>query len=116
MNQIYFLPLFIRKIKQAKKKHIYIKDDILSSLQEFLDNSDKEKYLAEFGLYKIRIPIKQANIGKSGGYRVLVLFNKKDVYFPVSLYFKGDQGSLEKQEIKRDIIQAYLEIQEWKSH
>lgn len=112
MPSIYILPFFKRKLKLAIKKHKSVKTDFLSELNLFLKAKDKHKWKAEYGLYKIRIPLSSENIGKSGGYRTLVLIGQNDIFFPISLYFKGDKEVLSKKEIKNDLIMAKLEIDE----
>jgi len=114
MSHILLLPFFKRKIKKALKKHHSLKKDFYKHAQTFLESKEKNRWKADMGLYKVRVPISSEKIGKSGEYRTLLLFAKEDLFIPVSLYFKGDTEILSRQEIKRDLIQASLELEEWK--
>lgn len=113
MSSFFLLPLFKRQLKKALKKHHSLKRDVLRSLNDFLNDAHKERYTAEKGLYKIRIPISSDNTGKSGGYRTLILLGSSNIFFPIALYFKGDREVLSEQELKTLLISARIEIEDY---
>ena len=75
-----------------------------SELKEVVDQLEKGQAYADLGgdVYKMRIA--RPFEGKSGGYRVIVLFKSKEMTFFVYGFSKSDKSNINRQE-----LQAYKE-------
>ena len=86
MYQVLILPHFKRQTKTYFKKYRQLKSSLLFELERF--NPQQQVHLGQ-GIYKIRLSSK-----------VIILLVEVDALLvPITLYFKGDQATITKQEI-----------------
>lgn len=95
--QIYFTGHFRNLLKPYLKKYRHIREDVVSALRSF----DKRQ-AASLGAqtYKVRVHSQDIPRGKSHAFRMIVLVIELDsIISPVVLYFKGDQESIDKENV-----------------
>lgn len=97
MYQFYISNHFKKQLKPFLKKHKDLKEEIIRALKHFTKKSGRS---FGAGTYKLRISPVSLNKGKSHGFRVIVLLlSSDDLLTPLTVYFKGDNISITKQEI-----------------
>ena len=100
---------FKRQLKPYLKKHRSLLDDVIDVLKTF----DPRCHIAlGADIYKIRLKSSDVPKGKSKSFRLIVLLiTIENLISPVAIYFKGDQETISKREIKYhiDIIRSELE-------
>lgn len=98
-NHIIYTPVFIRKAKILKKKHISLTDD-LEQLANSLTQNPRQGVDLGNGLYKIRLAVKSKGKGKSGGYRIITYLvdqSKENIVINMlTLYDKSEESSINK--------------------
>lgn len=98
-NRIIYTPVFIRKAKALKKKHLSLSDD-LDKLEARLIVNPKQGTDLGGGLYKLRLAVKSKGKGKSGGYRIITYLideaNADTKINMLTLYDKSDESSINK--------------------
>lgn len=108
--QIFFSEHFKKQLKKLKKKYPSVKDDFLG-VMDFFD-SNNEISIGR-SIYKIRIPSKDMQKGKSGGFRsYLYLYIKKNLLLPLCIYPKSETESITENELKYHFDQTAQEILE----
>ncbi len=104
-------PIFIKNLKYLKKKFHQIKADI-EELFTSLGNGKKSGIPIprfEGRVFKIRWPIKRANIGERKGLRCIYLKEEKTAgkafgkIIPLILYYKGEKENADVEEVIRAI-------------
>jgi hypothetical protein len=97
---IVYTPIFVKKAKDLKKKHISLTKDIEELEKELILNPKQGVDLGG-GLHKIRLAVKSKGKGKSGGYRIityLVNQSANDVNVTMlTLYAKSEEETMNKQ-------------------
>ena len=110
MHQFRLLPHFKKQLKHYAKKHRDILQDLLATLHSF----DEERAVSlGHQLYKVRMGSGGSNRGKSGGFRMIIFFRKKDVLIPITLFAKNERADMEKREINDHYAQILRELQEY---
>ncbi|PTQ92944.1 hypothetical protein C8P68_11075 [Mucilaginibacter yixingensis] len=98
-NRIIYTPVFVRKAKALKKKHISLPGD-LAELEKELISDPKQGVDLGGGLRKVRLAIKSKGKGKSGGYRIITyLVTEIDGDIDINmltLYDKSEESSIDK--------------------
>jgi len=86
-----------------------ITDDELREMVNYLEAEQAEANLGG-GVYKIRVA--RSGEGKSGGYRVIVFFKKKERLFYVYGFAKSDRSNIDKKETRqyKDLAKKYLAL------
>ncbi len=81
---------FLANVKHLKKKYKKIDQDLKSLKKYILENPAEGKPLGH-GLYKIRYKNSDKNIGKSGGYRIIIYYKsqEQDIY-GLTIYDKSE--------------------------
>lgn len=78
--------LLVGFIKSSERVQKYIQSITINPLQ-----GDRIPGFGSLHLRKLRIPLKEYNIGKSGGLRFIFMVNDTNKWvLPIALYFKGD--------------------------
>lgn len=99
-NKVIYTPIFIRKARTLKKKHLSLTDD-LEKIEASLIKNPKQGVDLGSGLYKLRLAIASKGKGKSGGYRIITyLVNQSSENISVymlTLYDKSEESSINKQ-------------------
>lgn len=99
MLDIFYLPIFARKLKQYGKKNPNIKQDY----QELLNTLEKDPTNAidiKDNVYKIRLKNSSSNKGKSSGYRVYYFYkNEKNTIVLLYMYSKSELSNLSDEKL-----------------
>lgn len=107
MYQYLILPHFKKQLKQLSKKYRYLKDEIVSTLENF--EKSKEQSLGN-NLYKIRVKSKDIRRGKGKSFRLIVFIVEIQSYIvPITLYYKGDKKDISIKEINDHLEIIILE-------
>ncbi|MFW0717815.1 type II toxin-antitoxin system RelE/ParE family toxin [Pedobacter sp. N23S346] len=104
--KIIYSPIFIKKAKQLKKKHLSLVSD-LTQLESILKNNPKTGIDLGNGIFKIRLAIKSKGRGKSGGYRVITYIQTEDEIVMIYIYDKSEEATISKKDIQ-NIINSLL--------
>ena len=99
---------FQRDLKEARKRHPSIVDDVAATLRGLADNSISGDWIPGLGkgveVRKIRLGVKKENIGKSGGYRLIYLVEAETkVIRLLFLHFKPREALVPLSEIEAAI-------------
>jgi mRNA-degrading endonuclease RelE of RelBE toxin-antitoxin system len=99
------VPHFRSELKRLVKKYPSLKDEYIELVKELKENPEQGTPLGN-NLYKIRLAIASKGKGKSGGARVITYLKTEqgNVYL-LSIYDKGERGSISDKEIK-NILKA----------
>lgn len=97
--KISYSPIFIKKAKQLKKKHISLIND-LSQLEFILIENPKTGVDLGNGIFKIRLAIRSKGKGKSGGYRVITYLQTENEITMIYIYDKSEETSINKKDIQ----------------
>ena len=100
-----FTPLFVRFLKHLTKKYRNVRDD-LEPLLDVLATGDtpgEQVQRAKRTVYKVRIPNRDAQKGKSGGYRVIYYIKTSSRVVLLAIYSKSEQVDISADEILRMI-------------
>ncbi|RZL31156.1 MAG: hypothetical protein EOO96_16645 [Pedobacter sp.] len=100
--KIIYSPIFIKKAKQLKKKHLSLVSD-LTQLESILIANPKTGTNLGNGIFKIRLAIKSKGKGKSGGYRVITYLQTEDEITMIYIYDKSEEATISKQDIQKII-------------
>lgn len=107
--QVYLSTYFLRQIKPALKKYHDLEDDIIVALENFLPETATS---LGHKLYKIRLRTSAIPKGKNNSFRMVIfLFELGDMIIPISLFFKGDQESIDKTELMVHLKNIIREIE-----
>ena len=105
--EIRFTPEFKRNLRTLSKRYRYIRSDIepiLEKLQSGIFVGDQIPRTG-FTLYKVRIRNRDAQRGKSGGYRLIYYLQTSHSITLITLYSKSEQSDISVTELRR-IIRA----------
>lgn len=105
-------PHFRRAFKKLRKKYPHIGDDIqplLEQLEQSETPGDRIQGLNAV-IYKVRVPNRDAQRGKSGGYRVIYYLHTETFIFLVEIYSKSEREDISIEELS-EIVEA-LEIED----
>lgn len=100
---------FSREYKQLRKKYPRLQE----TLQHFVSQLEAGEKLGErlqemddAHVYKVRLANKDANKGKSGGFRVIYYVWTEEGIFLLSIYSKNEQENISTDDIRRMIQNA----------
>ncbi|HVW15868.1 MAG TPA: type II toxin-antitoxin system RelE/ParE family toxin [Mucilaginibacter sp.] len=109
-NQVIYTSVFIRKVKDLKKKHFSLIND-LEKLAESLIQNPRQGVDLGGGLFKIRLAVKSKGKGKSGGYRVITYLvdqsNDNTFINMLILYDKSEESSINKEYLLKLIKELF---------
>lgn len=101
-NSIVYTPVFVKRAKHFKKKHLSLPDD-LALLETSLIANPRQGADLGGGLYKIRLAVKSKGKGKSGGYRIIsyvvTTLHDESVITLVYINDKSEESTISKNEI-----------------
>ncbi|WP_165877922.1 type II toxin-antitoxin system RelE/ParE family toxin [Pedobacter psychrotolerans] len=100
--KIIYSPIFIKKSKQLKKKHISLVNDLIH-LESILQLKPKTGVDLGNGIFKIRLAIKSKGKGKSGGYRVITYLQTENEIIMIYIYDKSEEATISKKDIQNII-------------
>jgi len=100
--KIIYSPIFIKKAKHLKKKHLSLIND-LSQLELILLENPKTGTDLGNGIFKIRLAVKSKGKGKSGGYRVITYLQIENEINMIYIYDKSEEATITKKDIQKII-------------
>lgn len=100
--KIIYSPIFIKKAKQLKKKHLSLVND-LAQLEFTLTNNPKTGMDLGNGIFKIRLAVKSKGKGKSGGYRVITYLQTQEEIMMIYVYDESEEATISKKDIQQII-------------
>ena len=109
------LQRFQRDLREAVKKHPSVKDDLRETLDKLSEDDafrlgDRIPGIPEH-VRKTRVGVKQQNIGKSKGYRLIYLVDEgRRRITPLCFHFKANKALVPLPEIAHVIVQAFSEL------
>jgi mRNA-degrading endonuclease RelE of RelBE toxin-antitoxin system len=105
--EIRYTAEFKRNLIRLAKKYPNIRADLgalLNSLQSGETPGDQVPHV-HYTVYKVRVPNRDAQRGKSGGYRVIYYLQTAEQVILITLYSKTEQGDIA-PELIRQIIEV----------
>ena len=106
------LQRFQRDLREAVKKHPSVKDDLRETLDKLSKDDtfrigDRIPGIAAH-VRKTRVGVKQQNIGKSKGYRLIYLVDEgRRRIIPLCFHFKANKALVPPSEIADIIVQVF---------
>lgn len=99
--KVRFAPSFRKAIKQLRKKYPHIRDDLDPLITQLTDGETPGDQIPSTGytVYKVRIPNRDAQRGKSGGYRVIYYIPMQDHIILLMIYSKSEQSDISGESI-----------------
>jgi mRNA-degrading endonuclease RelE of RelBE toxin-antitoxin system len=109
-NKIFTIPLFDSRYKRFVKKFPTLEEELLV-LQELLLENPKMGILLTTNIYKIRVPNKDNQRGKSGGFRIITyLIEENQNNYEINLltiYDKFEESTVSKSALLK-IVKHYF--------
>jgi mRNA-degrading endonuclease RelE of RelBE toxin-antitoxin system len=83
---------FLDRLKRLKKKYPRIADDLQPLINELeKGQTSGDRLQGQSGVaYKVRLPNRDAQRGKSGGYRVIYYARTEDIFYLLTIYSKSE--------------------------
>jgi mRNA-degrading endonuclease RelE of RelBE toxin-antitoxin system len=99
---------FQKKVKSLEKKYQNIRDDVRPIIELLQVGELPGNRIAglDLEIYKVRVRNRNANRGKSGGYRSIYYVKTSDRIILVTIYSKSEQEDIEASEIE-DILAEF---------
>ena len=100
---IEFTPEFKRNLRALSKKYRHIKSDVdplILDLQSGLLPGDQVTGTS-YTIFKVRIPNRDVQKGKSGGYRLIYYLQTKVDIILITIYSKSEQSDITAVQIRR---------------
>lgn len=114
MYQTIILPYFKRQLKPYAKKHRDLKQAVIDALSCF---DARQHHPLGGGVYKMRLKTNSMQKGKSGSFRLIVLVIEADLFLvPMTIYFKGDVGTISKNELNNHLKNILFELRIQATH
>ena len=108
--QLILLKHFAKQLKSFQKKHFSLKESLIFALENF---SPTQASSLGQKLYKIRLVPKGMARGKSGAFRVIVLFLQEDGFLiPIIVYAKSQSSNLSQKEINGHLQECLGELRD----
>lgn len=103
--QVSFAPAFQKDVKRLRKKYPRIQHDIQPLIDRLMDGDTPGDQIQSTGytVYKVRLPNRDTQRGKSGGYRVIYYIQTPEQLVLLTIYAKSDRSDLSADAIQ-DII------------
>jgi len=108
--EIRFTPEFKRNLRALSKRYHHIRSDIepiLNQLQAGIFVGDQIPHTG-YTLYKVRVRNRDAQRGKSGGYRLIYYLQTPQSVILITLYSKTEQSDISATNLRR-IIREFEE-------
>jgi mRNA-degrading endonuclease RelE of RelBE toxin-antitoxin system len=108
MIDIFYLPIFKKKLKHYRKKNPNIKQDYQNLLDSLKENPTNA-ILIKDEAYKIRVANTSSNKGKSSGYRVYYFYrNSKNTIVLLYMYSKNEESNLSDDKLDKLINECQI--------
>lgn len=92
---------FQKRMKKLRKHYPHVKEDV-QPLIEYLSNGETPGDQLQgigFTVYKVRLPNRDIQRGKSGGYRVIYYIRTEEQVILLTIYAKVSQADISMDEI-----------------
>jgi mRNA-degrading endonuclease RelE of RelBE toxin-antitoxin system len=106
-RQLVFTEEFLAAVKRLRKRYRHIEDDLRPLLEQVRKGEAPGDQIqgavfagVSYKIYKERLPNRDAQRGKSGGYRVIYYLQSNEVTVMVTIYSKSDQTDIRLDEIE----------------
>jgi mRNA-degrading endonuclease RelE of RelBE toxin-antitoxin system len=106
--EVVYAEEFFRAARKLQRRYPHILDDA-ESLADRLEVDEKPGDRLrglEYKAYKVRVKNRDAQRGKSGGYRIIYYFESASKVVLITIYRKSDQSDIPTDVIRR-IIEEY---------
>jgi mRNA-degrading endonuclease RelE of RelBE toxin-antitoxin system len=102
-RQIFFTAEFQRQVTQLSKRYRHLRDDLEPVIEKLKQGEVIGDRLTGVGrsIFKARIRNRDAQRGKSGGYRLLYYLQIEHRVVLLTVYSKSDRSDIETREIMR---------------
>ncbi|MBZ0301847.1 MAG: type II toxin-antitoxin system RelE/ParE family toxin [Anaerolineae bacterium] len=92
--QVRFAPAFQKEVKRLRKRYPRIQQDIQPLIDQLIDGKTPGDQIQSTGytVYKVRLPNRDAQRGKSGGYRVIYYIRTLTQIVLLTIYSKSDRS------------------------
>jgi mRNA-degrading endonuclease RelE of RelBE toxin-antitoxin system len=109
--QLKFTALFKRRLKGLAKKYGQIQTDIQPVLDEIIQGNLIGNQITEtqYIVYKVRAKNSDAQVGKSGGYRLIDRVESPTQVVLHLIYSKSEQANVSAEDIQSAIAQYQLD-------
>ena len=111
--QVEYTALFIRFLKHVAKKYRNVRDDLQPLIDRLASGEtpgDQIQHVKRT-VYKVRIPNRDAQKGKSGGYRVIYYVKTSARVVLLAIYSKSEQTDVPTDEILK-MIEAFEDTED----
>ena len=100
--KVAFAPTFQKAIKQLQKRYPHIQDDVQPVIERLIAGETPGDPIQSAGyrIYKVRLPNRDAQWGKSGGYRVIYYLQAANQVTLLLIYAKSDRSDIDLGEIR----------------
>jgi mRNA-degrading endonuclease RelE of RelBE toxin-antitoxin system len=95
-------PWFSKRIKKLHKRYPHIAQDTHPLIEQLKRGETPGDHVQakSFTIYKVRVPNRDAQRGKSGGYRVVYYIQTEKRIVLLTIYPKSDQNDISLEEIE----------------
>ncbi|MCA0455610.1 MAG: type II toxin-antitoxin system RelE/ParE family toxin [Chloroflexi bacterium] len=96
-------PRFKHVLKKLRKKYAHVIDDLKPLLAVLAEGQTPGDQIPDVGynVYKTRLPNRDAQRGKSGGYRLIYYLKTRERIILIDIYSKTEQVNISADEIHR---------------
>lgn len=100
--QISSAPTFRKDFKQLRKRYPHIQQDVQPLIDQLLAGETPGDQIESTGytVYKVRLPNRDAQRGKSGGYRVIYYIRAAERIVLLTIYSKSDRSDTRADDIQ----------------
>lgn len=97
--------VFERSLKNLSKKYRNIGSDVAPLIDQLREGQTPGDQISGVGftVFKARLPNRDAQTGKSGGYRVIYYIRTESTLFLLEIYSKSEQSDIPLEKIRRII-------------
>lgn len=101
--QVEFTPAFQTQIRKLKKRYRSIQKDLTPLLEALAAGETPGEQIPNTGydVFKVRLPNRDAQRGKSGGYRVIYWLKTAKKRILLDIYSKSDQSNVDSSAISQ---------------
>lgn len=101
--QVQSTPRFKQVLKKLRKKYAHVIDDLKSLLEILAQGQTPGDQIPNVGysVYKVRLPNRDTQQGKSGGYRAIYYLKTPQRIILIDIYAKTEQVDISRDKIRR---------------
>lgn len=93
---------FTKRIKKLRKRYPHVAQNILPLIEQLKRGETPGDHIQvkTYTIYKVRVPNRDTQRGKSGGYRVIYYIQTEHRVILLTIYTKSDQNDIGLEEIQ----------------